>query len=807
MSQLDLLDTNDETEKYIIGSVDAIFFESPETFYKVIQVKIAQTNLNWSEKEIVATGSFADINEGVEYHFVGKLVTHPRYGQQFQVFNYQNEMPSSKSGLIAYLSSDAFAGIGEKTATKIVETLGMDAIAQIIADEKKVKKLGLSKKQQETLVENLRANNGTQQIIIELNGFGFGSQMAAAIYNRYREKTVEVIHEDPYRLAREIPGIGFKRADQIAEKMGLAADTPQRIKAGLLQGIYDICQEKGNTYTNAEQLLNQTMVLLSNSRRVELSPELLADQLLELANDGVVVGEENRIYLRKYYESEWRIAERIKEIKETKINVGNDFDDDFKHLIAKVEEQLGIKYGVDQIEAIKEALQSKVYLLTGGPGTGKTTIINGIVAIYAALKDISLDINEYKNEQFPILLAAPTGRASKRMNETTGLPASTIHRLLGLGSGDEDDSEHNQLEGSLLIVDEMSMVDTGLFDILMDAIPKNMQVILVGDKDQLPSVGPGQVFADLLASPDLPKIELKAIYRQENESSIITLAHAIKDGTLPADIKEGKRDRSFIECNSYQIENVVRQVVERAKAKGFKTRDFQVLAPMYRGPAGIDKLNEMLQEILNPHITGKKQVEFNKQHFRIGDKVLHLVNAPENNIFNGDLGEIVGIVTSKESKDHQESLIIDFDDNEVEFKRKDWIKIRLAYCISIHKAQGSEFKMVILPMVQQYTRMLNRNLLYTAVTRARDFLILLGEPSAYMSSVNRVAINRETTLIQRLAATFNPPAADNDNAEKAANISEKREAYESDTILTTGLINSGKIDPMIGMGEITPSSF
>ena len=806
MSQLDLLNTNDETEKYMVGSVDAIFFESPETFYKVVQVKIAQANFNWDEKEIVATGSFADINEGIEYRFVGKLVTHPRYGQQFQVFNYQNEMPSSKAGLIAYLSSDAFVGIGEKSAAKIVEILGMDAIEQIIADEKKVKKLGLSQKQQATLIENLKANNGTQQIIIELNGFGFGSQMASSIYNRYREKTIEVIHEDPYKLAREIPGIGFKRADQIAEKIGLAADTPQRIKAGLLQGIYDICQEKGDTYKNAEQLLNQTMVLLSNSRRVQLSPDLLADQLLELANDGIVVAEENRIYLRKYYESEWRIAERIKEIKETKIKIDSGFENEFAQLIEKVEEQLGIKYGIDQIKAIKEALQSKIYLLTGGPGTGKTTIINGIVAIYAALKDISLDINEYKNEQFPILLAAPTGRASKRMNETTGLPASTIHRLLGLGSGDEDEREHNQLEGSLLIVDEMSMVDTGLFDTLMDAIPTNMQVIFVGDKDQLPSVGPGQVFADLLASPDLPKIELKAIYRQENESSVITLAHAIKNGTLPTDIKQGKSDRSFIECNAYQIENVVRQVVEKAKSKGFKTRDFQILAPMYRGPAGIDKLNEMLQEILNPHVTGKKQVEFNKLHFRIGDKVLHLVNSPENNIFNGDIGEIVGIVTAKESKDHQESLIIDFDDNEVEFKRKDWIKIRLAYCISIHKAQGSEFKMVILPMVQQYTRMLNRNLLYTAVTRAKDFLILLGEPAAYMSSVKQVAINRETTLVKRLTAVFSPSEGNNDSKAEER-VSEKREDYVTNTILTVDLINSGKIDPMIGMGEITPASF
>lgn len=805
MNQSILPEGKFDEEKSILGKVDAIFFESPETFYKVIQIKITKNNFDWQEETIVATGSFADITEGVEYLFVGSLVLHPKYGKQFQVFNYQTELPSSKNGLIAYLASDSFVGIGQKTATKIVEGLGVDAIAKILADESVLNKIALSNKQKESLIDNLKANNGTQQIVIELNSFGFGSQMASAIYNKYREKTLDVLHEDPYRLAREIAGIGFKRADQIAEKVGLAVDAPQRIKAGLLQGIYDICQEKGDTYTDAKQLLNQTMILLSSSRKVELLPDLLANQLLELANEGIIVAEKKRIYLRKYYESEWRIAEKIKTIKEKKLFLGNNFESNFTSLLEKVESQLGINYGKDQVKAIKDALQSKIFLLTGGPGTGKTTIINGIVAIYAALKDISLDINEYKNKQFPIILAAPTGRAAKRMNETTGLPASTIHRLLGLNSGDEVEiDEHNQLEGSLLIIDEMSMVDTALLDILMDAIPNNMQLIFVGDKDQLPSVGPGQIFADLLVCSEIPKIELKAIYRQENESSIITLAHAIKEGNLPTDFKFPRSDRSFIECHPYQIEGVVRQVVQKAVIKGFKVRDIQVLAPMYKGPAGIDRLNQMLQEILNPYLSGKKQVEFNKQYFRIGDKILHLVNSPENNVFNGDIGEIVGIITSKESKDHQESLIIDFDGNEVEFKRKDWIKIRLAYCMSIHKAQGSEFKMVILPMVQQYTRMLNRNLLYTAITRAKNFLILLGETSAYSNSVQQVAVNRKTTLVERLKNIFSQEKQNSGVEESVFEDQLEYNNHEKKYILTTALINDGKIDPMIGMKQIKP---
>ncbi|EQC78573.1 RecD-like DNA helicase YrrC [Enterococcus sp. HSIEG1] len=419
--------------------------------------------------------------------------------------------------------------------------------------------------------------------------------------------------------------------------------------------------------------------------------------------------------------------------------------------LRKIEKRLGIVYGSSQEEAIKEAIHSPLFILTGGPGTGKTTVINGIVQLFAELNDLDLDPAKYTEEMFPILLAAPTGRAAKRMNETTGLPSGTIHRLLGLNGREKTPSvAAKELEGGLLIVDEMSMVDTWLANTLFKSIPTNMQVIFVGDKDQLPSVGPGQVLHDLLEIEQIPKQELTEIYRQGDGSSIIPLAHAIKNGQLPADFTQNQRDRSFFACDAYKIEPLIAQIVQRAKAKGFTPQDIQVLAPMYRGAAGIDALNKMMQEIFNPNDGTKKEVTWNETVYRIGDKVLQLVNSPEDNVFNGDMGQIVGIIPAKQSEDKVDELVIQFDATEVTYKRNEWNKITLSYCCSIHKAQGSEFKMVIMPMVHQYQRMLQRNLLYTAVTRSKELLILLGEPQAYQTCVTHESATRLTTLQERI---------------------------------------------------------
>lgn len=804
---------------FVVGKVSAVFFSSPDSFYKVLLVKVSETNIDWHEDEIVVTGSFADIKEEQAYRFVGKTVTHPKYGTQFQAINYENATPTTKEGLIAYLAGDEFKGVGQKTAEKIVALLGTDAIDKIIQDTSVLQPLHLKKEIAANLIAKLKENNGMEQIIIGLNGYGFGSQLAASIYNHYRQDTLEVLHKNPYQLIEDIDGIGFKKADQIAETLGIEFDAPARIDGAILTALSDLSRENGDTYTDASALLKATLALLEGSRNQAIDPQKVADELLNLAKLGKVVGEEKRIYLKRLFEAEWQIAEHIKRLQDA--HESHSFKQpEIQHAIDFAQKQFRITYDDSQREALLKAMQAKLFLLTGGPGTGKTTIINGIVKAFASLNELSLDVNDYHDTPFPILLAAPTGRAAKRMSEVTGLPASTIHRMLGLtGRETNPDQETKDLNGGLLIVDEMSMVDTALFRTLVRAIPDHMKVILVGDKDQLPSVGAGQIFNDLLKSKMIPKIELTKIYRQDDESSIVPLAHAIKEGHLPDDFTQNQKDRSFIACAPNQVDSVITQVVKKAEQKGFTSQDIQVLAPMYRGIAGIDRLNESLQKILNPKKSARtKEVEFRGQHFRIGDKVLQLVNVPENNVFNGDMGIVKGIILAKDkgNTDKQDKLVIDFDENEVAYTRTDWLQITLAYCTSIHKSQGSEFKMVILPMVQQYARMLQRNLLYTAVSRAESLLILLGDQTAFERCVNNLAVNRKTTLTQRLITVISGQTPVNEVQATKEELSQetvtpssqsKQEVHVPDNVLTIQKVLNKEIDPMIGMQGITPASF
>ena len=851
-------------KEYVVGQVQAIFFQNPSNFYKVLLVKITDTNTDYLEKEIVTTGSFGQIQEEEIYRFFGHFVDHPRYGKQFQVDSYQQERPTSASGVVNYLSSEKFPGIGKRTAEKIVEILGEDAIDRIIETPDVLEQVPqLNEKKRQTIIETIRLNHGMEQVIVGLNRYGFGSQLSFAIYQTYKEETLDIIHENPYQLVEDIEGIGFKRADNIAEQLGIGADSDKRVRAAITHEIFQHSVRSGNTYVEAEMLLRETINTLEASRPVEISLDQVAEQIIHLVEENKIQQEGTKLFENSLYFSEWGIGTSIQRLLTRKKEIKYDKKDIEKN-IRGIEKRLGIVYGDSQQAAIEEAIKAPLFILTGGPGTGKTTVINGIVSLFAELNGLSLDIKDYTQDMFPILLAAPTGRAAKRMNETTGLPASTIHRLLGLTGREKNPSmTAKELEGGLLIVDEMSMVDTWLANTLFKAIPTNMQVIFVGDKDQLPSVGPGQVLHDLLQINEIPQRELTEIYRQGDGSSIIPLAHEIKQGRLPQDFTTNQKDRSFFPSDVYHIESYVRQIVTKAKAKGFSPQDIQLLAPMYRGAAGIDALNKMMQEIFNPNDGTKKEVKWNESVYRIGDKVLHLVNTPELNVFNGDMGEIVGIILAKDSEDKVDELVIQFDNNEVSYKRNEWNKITLSYCCSIHKAQGSEFKMVILPMVHQYHRMLQRNLLYTAVTRSKDILILLGETQAFNTCVANESASRLTMLKERITSaddmtlttrmqleayeeglnkdqpfpdiTENKPimyeaAKENKAAiieETAEPIKEneapKTEAIslfsepaeevieqveeELDRLLTLSLVSGESIDPMIGMNQTTPYDF
>ncbi|WP_125703159.1 SF1B family DNA helicase RecD2 [Lacticaseibacillus daqingensis] len=785
----------------VSGRVKAIFFQNPTNFFKILLVAIKTKDFDWPEQEIVVTGSFGDIKEDETYTFTGSLVNHPKYGGQFQAANYQVEKPTSKQGLVNYLSSDKFFGIGQKTAAKIVDALGMSAIDQILKDEAVLRPLGLNAQKRAVLVENLTANLGMEQVIIGLNDFGFTSNMAARIYQLYGTDALHVIADNPYQLIADVDGIGFKRADAIAAKLDIAADASIRLAGAVLDALSELTDGTGDTYAQLATLIEATITLLEGARNVAISPDAVAEALIALTRKNQLYVEEKRVFPKRLFDAEGTIADRLKLLLGQ--NADAPSDKSVQKALRTIEKREGITYDDTQTQAIQTAMQQQVFLLTGGPGTGKTTVVNGIVRVYAELNGLSLDPNQYKDEVFPLMLAAPTGRAAKRMMEATGLPASTIHRLLGLAV-DTQEFEPKDLPDGLLIVDEMSMVDTYLFRTLLTALQPGIKLILVGDKDQLPSVGPGQVFADMLRSHTLPSMALTHIHRQDADSSIIPLAHAINRGVLPPDWQHNQADRSFILCPPNQLAQAVGQVVGKAAQK-FDPANIQVLAPMYRGPAGIDQLNPLIQAILNPKRSERtKEVAAVDGVYRIGDKVLQLVNNPEANVYNGELGQVAGITLAKQADSKTDELTLDFDGNELTYKRTDWTKITLAYATSIHKAQGSEFSVVVLPLTLGSRRMLARNLLYTAVTRAKDFLILMGDPRAFELAVQAVADNRQTALIERLQTVLTKVDSESVPADN-----------ESDPIadppaaparLTTAMVTQNLVDPMIGMTGVTPQT-
>lgn len=809
-TEMDLFKTPTEPS-FFVGQVQSEIFSSPDSFFKVLVVSVEDANFDWSEGEITVTGSFGDLSDDQTYRFEGQLVEHPRYGQQFQASSYHVNQPTSRTGLVEFLAGKQFPGVGQKTAEKIVDVLGTGAIDKISADPHVLDGLKLRSAVKKSIIDNLQANQGLDQVIIGLNDYGFGSNLISAIVDHYGEDALHIISENPYQLAAEIDGISFRRADQVAAKLGIAGDDSRRIRAAIIQSLDDLTMATGDTYTSAKPLLVSAQRLLNDGRNGQVAAPVIADQIVAMEKQHQISYDDERLYPTALYKAEYQIADhldRLVKAKESAVPA-----ETIQKTLSRVEEETGIKYDQVQVRAIETALNNKVMLLTGGPGTGKTTIIQGIVECYAKVHQLSLEIDDYRDKPFPVLLAAPTGRAAKRMSEATDLPASTIHRLLGLNGRElPTDINARDLKGSLLIVDEMSMVDTLLFKTLVQAIPTAMHVVLVGDKDQLPSVGPGQVFYDLLAFTELPKVELTNIHRQAADSTIIPLAHAVKAGRVPADLMAKKADRSFIPCQAWQIPDVVEQIIKLSRQRGYTAQDVQILAPMYRGAAGVDNLNELAQAVYNPPTKDKQEVEFRGQVFRVGDKVLQLVNSPENNVFNGDIGQITAIETKKGAKGA--TITIDFDGNEVNYHRMEWNQIQLAYAISIHKSQGSQFKMVLMPVVRQFSRMLQRNLVYTAITRAADKLVLLGEAQAMALAVHNVGTNRQTTLLNRLREKWQltkpekPAAVAKDDslavADKELVPDSATDSSSGPQILTAALIAEQAIDPLIGMAGIKP---
>ena len=733
-------------EFYFSGTIERIIFENPSSFFRILLIDIDDTDADFDDFEIIVTGTMADIMEGEDYTFWGNLVQHPKYGEQLKITRYERAKPTSK-GLVKYFSSDHFKGIGVKTAQKIVDLYGDNTIDKVLAEPEKLKDIaGLSAKNREAFLTKLRQNYGTERILAKLSEYGIPNKLAFQVQDFYKEETLEIVEHYPYQLVEDIQGIGFKIADQLAQSLGIEGTAPERFRAGLLHTLLTQSMEKGDTYLEAKELLEHTIELLESSRQIELDPSSVADELAHLIEEDKVQNIDTKIFENSLFFAEEGIRSNLLRILEK--GKQNKFEPKkIEAAIAQIENEFAISYDVTQKQAICDAINHKIFILTGGPGTGKTTVINGIIAVYALLHGLDLR----KSQDLPILLAAPTGRAARRMNELTGLPSATIHRHLGM-TGDDDTSHlDDYLDADFIIVDEFSMVDTWLANQLLSNISSNTKLLIVGDADQLPSVSPGQVLADLLKIPLLPQTKLEKIYRQSKDSTIVTLASQIQKGILPTDFTEKKADRSYFEAHSEHIPKMIERIVEAALRSGIPAQDVQVLAPMYRGQAGIDHINQLMQNLINPVETEQIIFEATDCQYRQGDKVIHLVNDAESNVFNGDLGYITDLLPAKYTDSKQDELTINFDGNEVIYPRSEWYKIRLAYAMSIHKSQGSEFPVVILPITSSSHRMLQRNLIYTAITRAKSKLILLGEKSAFDFAVKNTGTARNTYLIQRFS--------------------------------------------------------
>lgn len=733
---------------YIKGKFKRTIFES-NNGYVIGLVRVKETNdsimKDYINKTITFTGYFADLNLDDDYIFYGKIVEHPKYGIQYNVDKYDRIKPEDIDGIVAFLSSDLFPSIGEKLATRIVDTLGENTLDKILEDKENLKKVPkINAKKIDIIYNVLMEYEESHKIVVYLTELGFNMKDALAIYNKYKKETIMVIENNIYDLIDEVDNILFRKVDEISRKLHYEYDDIRRIKACIIYIMKDISFQNGDTYLEYDEIKKYTV----NYLKFNILDDDFKNLLDELRYEGKIVLEKDLYYIKQTYNDETYIADKIKRL----LNKELDHYDNFKETLGELEGLFNINYNTKQEIAIEKALTNNILIINGGPGTGKTTIIKAITTMYQTLNDLSYDAlcEEVK-------LLAPTGRASKRMSEATNMPASTIHRFLRWDkeSNSFNINEYDKDYSKLIIVDEVSMIDLNLFASLLRGLTNDIKIILVGDYNQLPSVGAGNVLKDLIESDIIDVIELDTLYRQSEESYINTLALEIKENEL-TDFTKSKDDYKFIECSNYEINENIKNICSQIIKNGYDYRDVQVMAPMYIGLNGIDRLNKELQNIFNPKSENKKEVVSGDVIFREKDKVLQLENMPDENVFNGDIGYIEYIVPANVSDSKKNEIYVNYDGIVVKYLPQDLVKIKHAFIISIHKAQGSEFKTVILPITMNYKRMLYRKLIYTAITRAKKELIIVGEAEAFKYSVlNNYERIRKTNLKNRLINMYN----------------------------------------------------
>jgi exodeoxyribonuclease V alpha subunit len=724
-----------------LGSINRYLFFNTDNSYSVIKVNIQdtdETELTFFEPTIIVCGFFPKLDKHVNYKFQGEISHHNKYGIQYLASSFERVMDNSYMGLVDYLSSDLFKGIGKKTAEKIVDKLGLSAL-DLIAENKNVLDdiPRINKALINDIYRQIVENRDIENTLVWLYGFEISPKMAMKIYSVHGSQTIGTIKENPYVLMDTVEGIGFRRADEIGLKVGFTPDSPVRISAVIYYLLNEYMNKYGDTFLEREKLIDFTLKYL-NVDEYNISKDLVDERLDILISEGKIIQKNDIVSLAYLYYSEKSIAKQVMRYNQEIENKNFDLDkyiDDFEGIN-------DIKYTNAQRKAISTALNNHFVIITGGPGTGKTTVIKGIVDIY-------LMIHNYKNSEDIIALAAPTGKAAKRLSQATGLKAVTIHKLLGYDYvGNFAYDEHNQIDVSLLIIDEVSMMDCILAKRLFNAIPRNTQIIFVGDANQLPSVGPGEVLNDLITSNLFNVVELDIIHRQAEDSNIISLAYDILNKEINEGIFEHYNDRDFLRINERFVSEKILSEIKELMEEGYDLlEDIQVLIPVYKGLNGINRINDLIQKRFN-YKNKDFSIEYKEKCFYLNDKVMQLVNQPEDNIMNGDQGIVTGIT-------EEEELLVDFSGNLVKYNKKDFDNLTLAYAVSIHKSQGSEFKCVIMPLVKSYTIMLKRKLLYTGVTRAKEKLLLIGDFEAYRRGVLGIDIARNTLLKQFLNEEIN----------------------------------------------------
>lgn len=724
---------------YIKGKIKHLIFESTSG-YKVGLIRVKETNdpemEDFINKSVTFTGYFADLTMDDVYVLEGSLVYTEKYGYQYKVENYHYQEVEGKDAVIEFLASPLVKGCGEKTACDIVETLGEDALKKIKESYTNLLLVPkMTEKKALKIYDSIMKYRQTDEMIVELKNLGFTINEALSIINKYGDETISIVKSNPYCL-NEL--IDFNKLDKVYLNIG-TFDDETRIKACLVETIKRLEMADGDTYFSLEEILDGLKRFFSLLPDTSVTEKVV--QELSVNNDIIV--DKDKYYLKTTYEMEYDIAKNLSLIN----NIPPVEIKEFETEIIKLQESIDVTYNKEQLLAIKKALENRISIITGGPGTGKTTIIKAITKLYIKIHNLRPD--EISSQ---IALLAPTGRAAKKLAESTGLPASTIHRYLKWNK-EANDFQINELNKNfhrLVIVDETSMIDTHLFDALLKGICTNIQLILVGDANQLPSVGPGLILSDLINSAVFTFTPLETIYRQSNNSYIPYLAQEIKNKDLSNDYLTKKDDYNFLNATGSNIRELIKMICERSIKKGLTDKDIQILAPMYKGENGIDHLNEILRDLFNPPDTKKKEIKVGEVTYRVGDKVLQLTNDPNNGVFNGDIGYIKDIVTITVPK-KQEAIVIDFDGNKIDYKKEDMNMVKHAYAISIHKSQGSEFPHVIMPITKSYYKMLYNKLIYTGVSRAKKSLVLIGEPYALIMAVNNDYSNqRKTTLKERL---------------------------------------------------------